>query len=87
MVERSRLRGWLMRGECNHSNALLKTAASLSEAAYWFPTRHKRGETMNMQTQMAVRETLRDFMVVSAFCFWAVVIGFVPVIAIYTLFT
>ena len=28
-----------------------------------------------MQTQMAVRETLRDVVVVSAFCFWAVVIG------------
>jgi len=40
---------------------------------------------MSMQTQMAVRETLRDVVVVSAFCFWAVVIGFVPVIAIHTL--
>jgi hypothetical protein len=42
---------------------------------------------MSMQTQMAVRETLRDFVVVSAFGFWAVMIGFVPVIAIHTLFT
>jgi len=33
----------------------------------------------------AVRETLRDFVVVSAFGFWAVMIGFMPVIAIYAL--
>jgi hypothetical protein len=39
-----------------------------------------------MQTQIAVRETLRDFAVVSAVCFWAMVIGFVPVITIQTLF-
>jgi hypothetical protein len=40
---------------------------------------------MSMRTQMAVRETLRDFVVVSAFGFWAMVIGLVPVIAIYAL--
>jgi hypothetical protein len=34
---------------------------------------------------MAVRETLRDFVVVSAFGFWAVVIGLFPVLAIYAL--
>jgi len=39
-----------------------------------------------MQTQMAMRETLRDFVMVSAFGFWAVIIGFVPVVAIHTLF-
>jgi hypothetical protein len=32
--------------------------------------------------QTAVRETLRDVAVVSSFCFWAVMIGFVPVVAI-----
>jgi hypothetical protein len=37
---------------------------------------------MSLQMQTAVRETLRDFMVVSSFCFWAVLIGFVPVFAI-----
>jgi hypothetical protein len=37
---------------------------------------------MSLQMQTAVRETLRDFVVVSSFCFWAVVIGFVPVLAI-----
>ena len=37
------------------------------------PTKHKRGKTMSIQAQMAVRETLRDVVVVSAFCFWAVV--------------
>ena len=41
---------------------------------------------MSMQTQMAMRETLRDFVMVSAFGFWAVIIGFVPVVAIHTLF-
>jgi hypothetical protein len=38
-----------------------------------------------MRTQIALRETLRDFVVVSAFGFWAVVIGLAPVIAIYAL--
>ena len=37
---------------------------------------------MSMQMQTAVRETLRDFALVSPFCFWAVMIGFVPVLAI-----
>jgi hypothetical protein len=41
---------------------------------------------MSMQTRAAVQETARDFLVVSAFGFWAVVIGFVPVVAIHTLF-
>jgi hypothetical protein len=36
--------------------------------------------SFNMQT--AMRETARDFVVVSAFGFWAVMIGFVPVVAI-----
>jgi hypothetical protein len=37
---------------------------------------------MSMQMQTAMRETLRDFVVVSSFCFWAVMIGFVPVFVI-----
>jgi hypothetical protein len=37
---------------------------------------------MSIQTQTALRETARDFVVVSAFGFWAVVIGFAPVFAI-----
>jgi hypothetical protein len=37
---------------------------------------------MSQRMQTAVRETLRDFVVVASFCFWAVVIGFVPVLAI-----
>ena len=37
---------------------------------------------MSFKTQSALRETARDFVVVSAFGFWAVVIGFVPVVAI-----
>jgi hypothetical protein len=39
-----------------------------------------------MQTRIAVQETARDFLVVSAFGFWAMVLGFVPVVAIHTLF-
>jgi hypothetical protein len=37
---------------------------------------------MSFQTGMALRETARDFAIVSAFCFWAVMIGFVPIVAI-----
>jgi hypothetical protein len=37
---------------------------------------------MSFKTQTALRETARDFVVVSAFGFWAVVIGFVPIVAI-----
>jgi hypothetical protein len=41
---------------------------------------------MSIQAKAAVRETARDVLVVSAFCFWAVMLGFVPVVAIHTLF-
>jgi hypothetical protein len=41
---------------------------------------------MSMQTRAAMQETARDFLVVSAFGFWATVLGFVPVVAIHTLF-
>jgi hypothetical protein len=44
------------------------------------------GETMSMQTRTAVRETARDLLMVSAFGFWAMMLGFVPVVAIHTLF-
>jgi hypothetical protein len=37
---------------------------------------------MSFTTQTALRETARDFVMVSAFGFWAVMIGFVPVVAI-----
>ncbi len=37
---------------------------------------------MSIQTQTALREAARDFAMVSAFGFWAVVIGFAPVAAI-----
>ena len=77
---------WLMRAECNCSSSLPKTAATLSGAAYRISTNPKGpGETMSIQTQAAVRETLRDFAMVSAFGFWAIVIGFVPVVAIHAL--
>jgi hypothetical protein len=37
---------------------------------------------MSFQRQTVLREIARDFGIVSAFCFWATVIGFVPVAAI-----
>jgi hypothetical protein len=49
------------------------------------PTIKETGETMSMQTKAAVRETANDILMVSAFCFWAVMIGFVPVVAIHAL--
>jgi hypothetical protein len=36
---------------------------------------------MSLQTRAALRETARDFRIVAAFGFWAVMIGFVPVAA------
>ena len=36
-------------------------------------------------TQAAVRETMRDLLIVSSFGFWAVLLGFMPVAAIHTL--
>jgi len=73
-----------MPGEDNRLDLLPKKAAVLSREAYWIPSRLKkvRGKPMSMRMQTAVRETLRDFVVVSSFCFWAAVIGFVPVFAI-----
>jgi hypothetical protein len=41
---------------------------------------------MSMQTKAAVHETARDVLIVSAFGFWATILGFVPVVAIHTLF-
>ena len=39
-----------------------------------------------MQTKVPVREIVRDMLMVSAFGFWAMMLGFVPVLAIHTLF-
>ena len=73
-----------MRDEEDRSIWLPKTAAALRREAYGFPTNYKKdwGESMSFKTQSALRETARDFVVVSAFGFWAVVIGFAPVLAI-----
>jgi hypothetical protein len=46
------------------------------------PTKKGLGETMSFNTQTALRQTAHDFVIVSAFGFWAVMIGSVPVIAI-----
>jgi hypothetical protein len=75
-----------MRGEANRSNVAQITAATLSRCAYGFPPTTKgRGKQMSVNTKMAVRETVRDFAVVSSFCFWAVMIGFMPIVAIHAL--
>jgi hypothetical protein len=37
---------------------------------------------MSSEARIALRETARDFVVVSSFCFWAAVIGFAPIVAI-----
>ncbi len=39
-----------------------------------------------MQTRTAARETTQDVLMVSAFGFWAMMLGFVPVLAIHALF-
>ena len=36
-------------------------------------------------TQAAVRETMRDLLIVSSFGFWAVLLGFMPVAVIHML--
>lgn len=41
---------------------------------------------MSIQTQAQLQETARDCLIVSAFGFWAMLLGFVPVVAIHTLF-
>lgn len=52
-----------------------------------FPTTIKgTGETMSMRTKAAVRETAQDVLMVSAFGFWAAILGFMPVVAVHTLF-
>ena len=74
-----------MRGEADRSILLPKSAAALSGEAYGFSTNTRRGETMSVQMRVALRETARDFAMVGAFGFWAVVIGFMPVVAIHVL--
>lgn len=47
------------------------------------------GETMRTQTsqnrQSARRERMQDFLMLSSFGFWAVLLGFAPVLAIHSL--
>ena len=40
---------------------------------------------MATQTKINARETVRDFLMVSSFGFWALLLGFVPVAAIHML--
>ena len=41
---------------------------------------------MSIQTRAELRETARDWLIVSSFGFWALLLGFMPVVAIHTLF-
>jgi hypothetical protein len=43
------------------------------------PTTHWAGKTMATQTKMNARESMQDFLMVSSFGFWAMMLGFVPV--------
>jgi hypothetical protein len=40
---------------------------------------------MSMRIKAAVRETARDILMVSVFGFWAVMLGFMPVVAIHAM--
>jgi hypothetical protein len=40
---------------------------------------------MSIRTKAAVRQTAHDVLIVSAFGFWATMLGFLPVLAIYGL--
>lgn len=52
--------------------------------AYGIPTNKKgTGETMTKHT--AARERIGDFLLVSSFGFWALLLGFLPVAAIHML--
>ena len=60
---------------------------TLKDGAYEFPMTIKgTGKTMSMRTKAAVRETAQDVLIISAFGFWATILGFMPVVAIHSLF-
>lgn len=40
---------------------------------------------MSAESMAALREAARDFMIVSSFAFWAVMIGFAPVAVVHAL--
>jgi hypothetical protein len=76
-----------MQDESSRAHLRQEATATLNDEAYGFPTNHKgTGETMSTQIKATVRETARDVLMVSAFGFWATILGFVPVVAIHTLF-
>jgi hypothetical protein len=76
-----------MQGEIRRSDLSQAQTPTLNDEAYELPTTTKEtGETMSMQTRAAVHETARDMLVVSAFGFWATILGFVPVVAVHAVF-
>ena len=73
-----------MRDEQRGANLHRTATASLDIAAYEMVTK-KRGEIMTTQTMRAAdHQTGRDILLVSLFGFWAVLLGIVPVLAIYS---
>jgi hypothetical protein len=78
--------GWLTRRKFEHSNCPQPRPATLKIAAYGFATNQEStGETMSIQTRAQLHETARDCLIVSAFGFWALLLGFMPVVAIHAL--
>jgi len=72
-----------MRSEHNHVNSPQAAAATLKLAVHFSPVQHTGG-TMQI-TRTAAREMMRDFLLVSSFGFWALLLGFLPVAAIHAL--
>jgi hypothetical protein len=76
-----------MRGERHSSNSLHRAAATLNLEAYSNPRQQKtRGDTMTNQTNNSARaERLQELLMLSAFGFWAALLGFAPVLAYHSL--
>jgi hypothetical protein len=76
-----------MRGDRVSSNSLQAAAAALNLEAYSNPPNDKKdGEAMTIRTRNSVRgERLQDLLMLSSFGFWAVLLGFTPVLAYHSL--
>jgi hypothetical protein len=64
-------------------------AAALEFEAHESPPTKRDGETMHTQTsqnrQSARAERMQDFLMLSSFGFWTMLLGFAPVFAIHSL--
>ncbi len=75
---------WLMRGDRVASNSLQRDGGNLKSCGLFDPHRQKtRGETMTNNSARA--ERLQDLLMLSSFGFWAVLLGFAPVVAYHSL--